>query len=331
MGDVISKAEALRRFTIYASDIIEILEECKNEKRVSSGVYDDYKPGKKPDDKATAEKKLPPAELKALKKSQRIEAANRLTQSYRLEWKKGAPTPRRVEYDGLTSRRFNGLRLKPNDVSSFYMGIFPRRVGDRKVKVESTNLWSTIFVSRNPAICDAYNIKPNNSRIVNSSTKTATPTLQRFMDTAPMDGKVVPTLPEVLEYFEECWELYNEIGGRDSTIPTRREHASVKFRGESNPGYRYSEILGLSCKNDAAMFSWQVHTNQMRRMQRKAQAGATIDLSGIIRGFWSIGGRRSMEDADEGELVKSRPIHMPEMHSQFISGGIESAISNIID
>jgi len=60
MGDVISKAEALRRFTIYASDIIEILEECKNEKRVSSGVYDDYKPGKKPDDKATAEKKLPP-------------------------------------------------------------------------------------------------------------------------------------------------------------------------------------------------------------------------------------------------------------------------------
>jgi len=49
------------------------------------------------------------AELKALKKSQRIEAANRLTQSYRLEWKKGAPTPRRVEYDGLTSRRINGL------------------------------------------------------------------------------------------------------------------------------------------------------------------------------------------------------------------------------
>jgi hypothetical protein len=336
IGKILSYDEAKIRFRIYVEDIISILRECSLSTTTSTGIYKEFKPKISQSSKASVEmkdlrKKLSKKKLKEVLKQRSLEITSRKRRFNRVVWKGGIATEVAVQYNNLNRTEYNSLLLKPNDLSSFYYGVHPRRVSDRKIRIEPVNQWSKMFYDHNKSLCEAYGVNPNTVNVVNPCVRTSLPTLQRFMDNQPLDAQPIPEVDDVMAYFDECYELYNEIGGRGCAVPTRREQLNSKFNLESGPGFRYSEILGLNNKKESAVYAWQAHTVQMRRIQRSASKGETINLSHIIRGFWSIGGRRSLEDTNEDTDVKSRPIHVPEMHSQFIAGGIEQAISGIIN
>jgi hypothetical protein len=96
------------------------------------------------------------------------------------------------------------------------------------------------------------------------------------------------------------------------------------FNLDTKPGFRYENYLCANKKADCVDVAVSVAEERYKKIVNATKQSRHITRDEIIPGVYTIGARNQRRDGAEiGEVAKSRPVHIPEWHTE-LHGGIFS-------
>lgn len=208
--------------------------------------------------------------------------------------------------------------LKADGVHSFYLGRHIVRNGDRKQTFRKPPLPCSEFYHAHKPIFDKIGVNVDDSIVVSGCFKTNKSTLQRTM--IPKEQNSFSGLPSIHTILKKSKAIKSVI--RKLKIPQLpscniNDLTSSKFNMETYPGFTYYEYLGHKNKLEAlsdAMYIAKKRWNNITNCYKKSRK---IKRNFLYPYTYSVGARNKREvNAENFDVLKSRPVHMPEFHGE---------------
>lgn len=217
--------------------------------------------------------------------------------------------------------------------NSKYLGRHPYRVGSRGQKYAKVGDPMFEFFHSNRAVFDSVDINLDDYLIMSGSYESNKHVLQRTM--IPEEG--VPTPDEIdddflSEYDSIVKSVLRKIINFPSLFdPTYSEFENVYFNKDSSAGFHYQHMLGLKNKEEAFDSAMCVAKAKWNYIETTCRLNSELKRDNLFPSTYTIGARNKRDVIKEdGELITSRAVHMPEFHDDICSSPWIDKITNAI-
>lgn len=237
----------------------------------------------------------------------------------------------------IVYRYYNGRLLKCYDNSKYefntynnsakFMGLHAIRNGNRPQTYNKPNIFGVDFYHTNKPIFENFDIDISDDIIVNGNFETNKHTIQEQMDGVNYDRSVLPKKRHFKENKEVIKNVIRKMEIKTLPAPTKGEMAYTYFNEDTKPGIRYEFFFSKHKKKDCRGIAQHVANSRWDAIEARSKKGQMIKRQDISPSIYTIGARNKREEEPiDGELAKSRAIHMPEFHAELHAGTFSDRI-----
>lgn len=222
--------------------------------------------------------------------------------------------------------------LEVDNTHSFYLGRHIIRNGDRKQKISRAYDPMSEFYHLNRKVFDENGIFVDKNVTMSGCFKSNKETLQRTMipefDTF---NSSLPTMDAIKRYENAVKTVIRKLKIVELAKVPIDGMKFASFNKLTYPGFHLAEYFGHSNKDEAAGDAFKIAECRWKRLSRCAKKNRVIDRNDIFPNTYVVGARNKRDyHYEDGDVVTSRAVHMPEFHSEINSSPWIEQITNHI-
>lgn len=235
-----------------------------------------------------------------------------------------------VFYNGrlLKIKNFNKYEFNVKGTSAKFLGIHNVRMGNRPQRYNKPHILGTDFYHCNADIFNHFGIDVSDDCIVNGNFETNKHTIQEQMDRKNFDGTVLPKKKHFKIFKNIFKNVIRKLRIRTLQAPVKGDMNYVFFNKDTKPGFRYESYYKKQSKKDCRNIAQVVAGKRWDAIVERSRKGEMIKRDDISPSLYTIGARNKREEEPiDGELAKSRAVHMPEFHAELQCGAFSDRIT----
>jgi hypothetical protein len=218
-----------------------------------------------------------------------------------------------------------------NNKSSKYLGVSNIRFGNRPQQYSKPNILGIDFYHTNESVFKGFDLDISDDVVVCGNFETNKHTLQEQMDRLNFDGSGLPNMDHYDEFRSVIKNVIRKLQIKTLNTPTKGCMDYVKFDMNTKPGIRYEHFFKKNKKSECRGIASVVANHRWDAIDNSTKKGEMIKRRDISPSIYTIGARNKREDKPiDGELAKSRAVHMPEFHAELQCGCFSDVITEHI-
>lgn len=211
--------------------------------------------------------------------------------------------------------------LEVNNETSFYFGRHIIRDGDRPQKISRTAQPMSEFYNLNKELFDKNEVFVDKNVIMNGCFKSNKETLQRTMipeEESEMAG--LPTMSKIKKFSKSVRAAIRKLKISQLAKCEMEDLNLVSFNKNTYPGFHLHKYANFSNKEEAAEVALQLAKTRWKRVERMHANKIPLKRNKIFPNTFVVGARNKREYFyEDGEILTSRAVHMPEFHTEINS------------
>lgn len=211
--------------------------------------------------------------------------------------------------------------LDVDNKCSYYIGRHIIRDGDRPQRIMRSSSPMSEFYNLNKELFDKNEINVDANVIMNGCFKSNKNTLQQTMipefDT---DLSGLPTFAKI-KRFEPCIKsAIRKLKIVELAKCYKDDLKLVSFNSTTYPGFHLDKYANCSNKLEASSIAMEIAETRWDRITESFNNNKKLERNKIFPNTFVVGARNKREYLyEDGEILTSRAVHMPEFHSEINS------------
>jgi predicted small metal-binding protein len=226
----------------------------------------------------------------------------------------------------------NPGELNTDNKNSVYVGRHIIRNNDRPQRFKRSPDPMMECFHKNKEVFSKFEVNCEKALVIDGCFKTNKEVLQQTM--IPEEVNVFNSYPRMSTIKKFDTAIKATIRKlKIQTLPKieKDDLSYVAFNKKTYPGFFYSEYLGHKSKEEALPDAMKIAYDNWDKIHTASILDCDIDRNLTYPGTYAVGARNKRDYTyDDGEVLKSRAVHMPEFHNEIISGAWTDQISNHI-
>lgn len=211
--------------------------------------------------------------------------------------------------------------LEVDGKNSHYIGRHIIRNGDRPQRISRTYQPMSEFYNLNKNLFDKNEVFVDSNITMSGCFKSNKETLQRTM--IPEIECLVSARPsmETIKIFEPAIKnAIRKLKIKELSNCNVEDLSLTSFNKNTYPGFHLKEYCGYEDKNSAAADAFKIATKRWKNIEEASKSKIKLKRNKIFPNTFVVGARNKREYFyEDGEILTSRAVHMPEFASEINS------------
>lgn len=219
----------------------------------------------------------------------------------------------------------NGVKKSKGDMeadglNSYYLGRHIIRDGDRPQKIRRASDPMFECYHLNKKIFKNSDVLVDRSVSMTGCFKSNKITLQRTMIPETSSGTSLPSMASIKMYSKAIKTAIRKLNIKTLSKCKKEDMNYLSFNKNTYPGFYYDKYHDCKTKLEASGIAMKVARERWSRISKASKTKTKLKRNKIFPNTFVVGARNKRDyHYEDGDVISSRAVHMPEFHSELNS------------